>query len=294
MNVFACVAREGGFAAAARSLGMSPASVTRSVAALEDVIGARLFTRTTRRVSLTEAGTRYLHDCTHILAQIDEAEAAAGGLHAEPTGQIVITAPVLFGRYYIAPILTEFLDQYERVEARLILLDRVTNIVEEGMDVAIRIGQLPDSSMAAVRVGTVRRVVCGSTDYIKKHGAPRNPEDLKNHNIVSAINMRAMGEWRFRGPDGEMAINLKSRLQCNSNAAAITVVERGWGLTQLLSYQLGPAIEAGRLRVVLEEFETAPLPVHIVHTEGRKASAKVRAFVDFAAERLRKDPLVNP
>lgn len=294
MKTFVAVAHEASFAAAARKLNLSPAAATRAVAQLEEGIGARLFIRTTRKVSLTEAGARYLLDCERILAMVDEAEAGAGGLHAVPAGKLTVTAPVLFGQFYIAPIITEFLDQYDQVEAQLTLLDRVTNLVDEGMDVAIRIGKLSDSSQAAIRVGAVRRVVCASPAYLKKNGVPAKPEDLARHNILSARNIRPLGEWRFRENGRDKFVNLKPRLNCNSNAAVIAMAEQGWGLTQLLSYQLGPSVAAGRLRLVLENYEQEALPVHVVHTEGLRASAKVRAFVDFAAERLRADPLVNP
>lgn len=292
MQVFAAVARGGGFATAARQLGMSPPAVTRAVAALEDRIGTRLFSRTTRNVSLTEAGHRYLVDVERILQELEDAEAAAQGLHASPRGLLTITAPVMFGRLYIAPILLDFLDRYPDVTGRLLLLDRVTNLLEEGMDVALRISHLSDSSMAAIRVGTVRSVICASPDYLKSHGVPQHPGDLAGHRLIVATSSLGSQEWRF-GRDDRLAVRINPALVCNSNAAVVEAVEQGWGISRLLSYQVGPSITAGRIRLVLESFEREPLPVHLVHLEGRRASAKVRAFIDFAARRLRADPVIN-
>lgn len=293
MQVFAAVARGGGFAAAARHLGLSPPAVTRAIAGLEDHIGTRLFSRTTRSVALTESGQRYLVDVERILQELDDAEAGAQGLHASPRGALTITAPVLFGRLYLAPILLEFLDLHPAVTGRLLLLDRVTNLLEEGMDVALRIGHLNDSGMAAARVGSVRSVVCASPDYLQRRGVPQHPDELADHRLIVATSSLGHHEWRF-GRDDRLTVRISPGLMCNSNAAIVQAVERGWGISRLLSYQVGPSITTGRIRLILESFERAPLPVHLVHLEGRRASAKVRAFVDFASARLRKDPLINP
>jgi len=291
MQVFAAVAREGGFAAAARRLHLSGPAVTRAVAALEEAIGTRLLTRTTRRVALTEAGRRYLEDVERILLELDEAEAAAAGLHSRPRGQLTVTAPVLFGRLYIAPIMLEFLDRHPEVTGRLLLLDRVTNLLDEGMDVALRIGHLSDSSLVATRVGSVRSVICASPDYLQRYGVPAHPVDLAAHRLIAASGERMVQEWRFGRDDG-MPVRIAPRLYCNSNAAIVQMVEQGWGISRLLSYQVGPSVTQGRIRLVLEPFERAPLPIHLVHIEGRRAAAKVRAFIDFAASRLRADPIL--
>lgn len=286
MRVFVQVAERGGFAEAGRQLHMSPPAVTRAIAALEDAIGARLLTRTTRSVKLTEAGARYLEDCRRILAAVDEAEAAAAGSYAKPTGMLTVTSSVMFGQIYIMPIMTEFLDLHPQLSGRMLLLDRIVNLVDEGVDVAIRIGHLPDSSHSAVRVGSVRRVVCGSPEYLQSHGLPRTPSDLAGHRIVAATSAWPSFEWRF-GRDAQIAVHVKPALLSNSNEATIAAARSGWGLTRALSYQIGRDLAAGDLRVVLEDFEQPPLPVHIVHAEGRNASAKVRAFIDFARDRLR-------
>lgn len=292
MRVFVRIAETGGFAEAARQLRMSPPAVTRAVAALEETIGARLLTRTTRAVKLTEAGARYLEDCRRILVAIEEAEAVAAGSYAVPTGVLTVTSSVLFGQIYIMPILTEFLDRHPQVTGRMVFLDRVVNLIDEGIDVAIRIGHLPDSSHSAVRVGSVRRVICGSPDYFEAKGLPRHPGELADHRIIAATSAWTSLEWRF-GSGGEIAVNVKPTLFSNSNEAAIGAARSGWGLTRALSYQVGPDLLSGRLQIVLEDFEQPPLPVHILHLEGRNASAKVRAFIDFARDKLRANRVIN-
>jgi DNA-binding transcriptional LysR family regulator len=292
MQVFVKVAEASSFAEAARQLNMSPPAVTRAVATLEDRIGARLFTRTTRTVKLTEAGTRYFDDCRRILADVAEAEAAAAGSYAKPTGILTVTASVLFGQDYIAPILTEYLDDNPEVNVRALFVDRITNLVEEGIDVGIRIGDLPDSSFSAIRVGTVRRVVCGAPDYFANHGVPRHPSDLAGHKIIVSTTSWASLDWRFGG-EGKPVVRIAPRLSFNSYGAVLNATMRGWGLSRPLSYQIGQALIDGNLQTVLSEFEEAPLPVHVVHPEGRRASAKVRAFVDLAVDRLRANRSIN-
>lgn len=292
MRVLVRIADTGGFAEAARQLNLSPPAVTRAVAGLEDLIGARLLTRTTRLVKLTEVGRRYVDDCRQILSAIEEAEAAAAGSYARPTGVITITASVLFGQIYIVPIVTEFLDAHPEVTARLLFLDRVTNLVDEGIDVAIRIGHLPDSSQTAIKVGSVRRVICGAPSYFERHGVPDHPSDLAGRRIIAATSAWTSLDWRF-GRDSRTVAHVTPALFCNSNEGAISAARSGWGLTRVLSYQIGPDLLGGTLQTTLDDFEEEPLPIHIVHPEGRNASAKVRAFVDFAAVRLRANRFVN-
>lgn len=292
MQVFVKVAETSGFAEAARQLNMSPPAVTRAVASLEERIGARLFTRTTRTVKLTEAGTRYLDDCRRILADVAEAEAAAGGSYATPAGVLTVTASALFGQNYITPILTEYLDQNPEVNVRALFVDRITNMVDEGIDVGIRIGDLPDSSFSAIRVGAVRRVVCGAPAYFAAHGVPRHPADLAKHRTIVSTTSWASFDWRFGGPQ-KPVVRIAPRLSFSSFGAVIAATRLGWGLARPLSYQIGQALIDGELETVLEEFEEEPLPVHVVHPEGRRASAKVRAFVDLAVDRLRANPSIN-
>lgn len=291
MRIFVKVAEAGSFAAAARRLNASPPAVTRAVAALEASIGARLLTRTTRLVKLTDVGARYLEDCRRILSDLADAEAAAAGSYARPAGTLTVTAPVLFGRIYVLPILTGYLGGHPMVDGRALFLDRVVNIVDEGIDVAVRIGPLADSGLAAIRCGTVRRVVCASPAYLAAHGAPKTPAALAGHRVVDVAHA-GDAVWRF-GADGEMAVAVKPRLVCNVNEAAIAAAVEGWGITRVLSYQVASALDDGRLIVLLEDFEPEPLPIHVVHVEGRGAAAKVRSFVDHTVERLRADPRIN-
>lgn len=290
MKTFLEVARGHSFAAAGRTLNTSPATITRTIAALEESIGADLFVRTTRTVRLTEAGERYAPECERIIAEIEAAEALAAGEQADPVGTLTITAPVLFGRLYIAPIVTEFCDLYPDVDVQLILLDRVTNMVDEGFDIALRIGRLADSALRATKIGAVRRVVAGSPEYLGARGVPQTPEDLKDHRIVSVTSAFAGEDWRF-GTGRKQSVRIHPRIRCNNNAAAIGMATSGWGLTRVLSYQVGREVTAGQLRLVLEDFEEEPLPVHLVHGGTRSVAAKTRAFIDLAAQRLRGNPI---
>lgn len=289
IQVFVKVAEREGFAAAARELAMSPPAVTRAVSALEDRIGTRLFVRTTRSVRLTESGQRFLLDGRRILAELEEAEEAAIGSHAAPRGELRITAPVLFGRMHVAPILGDFLDAFPLVTAQTLFVDRVVNLMDEGLDVAIRIGDLPDSSLTAIRAGTVRPVVFASPEYLREHGRPRHPNDLSDHRLIQPLAIGSSSEWAFRENDAPMTIRVAPRLGMNTNDSVIELVARGWGLSRLLSYQIAPYVVDGRLEIVLADYELPPAPIHVVHQEGRMVSAKIRAFVDFMVDRLRAD-----
>jgi len=293
MTVFVAVAEEEGFAPAARKLAMSPPVVTRAVASLEERIGTRLLHRTTRNVRLTEAGMRYLEDCRRILSEIDEAEETAAGSHREPQGQLAVTASVLFGRMYVAPILLDFLGRHPRVSGRTLFVDRVVNLMEEGLDVAVRIAHLPDSGMTALKVGSVRRVVCASPGYLAEHGIPQHPDDLPRHRTIAFRGITPAPEWPFREGSSEVRVRLSPRLEVNTAEVAISAAIQGHGLTQVLSYMVAPELAAGRLKIVLADFEPVPIPIHLVHGEGRQTSARVRAFVDFAAQRLRADGSIN-
>lgn len=286
LEVFVAVAEAGSFAAGARVLGLSAPSATRGVHALEERLGARLFTRTTRRIRLTEVGLAYLEDARQILAQLQSADDAASGAATKPVGQLRITCSNEFGRIYVTPILTEFLDTYPDVSADVLMVDRIVNMVEEGFDIAVRLGALPPSSLSAVRVGQVRRVLCASPGYLKAHGVPRTPADLRAHRIVRISSVSPSDDWRF-GRDLQHEVRVNARLVVSSVAAGIAVARQGWGLCRVLSYQIGPDLEAGTLQTILEDYEPEPLPVHLVHVEGRRAAAKVRSFLDFAKERLR-------
>lgn len=290
MRIFVKVAETESFAESARQLHMSPPAITRAVASLEDVIGARLFVRTTRSVKLTEPGSRYLDDCRRILSDIVEAEAAAAGSYGKPSGTLAVTASMLFGQMYVLPIIHEYLSSYPAVSGRILFVDRPVNIIDEGIDVAVRIGHLPDSGFSATKVGSVRRVVCGAPSYFKEYGVPSTPADLKDHRIVASTGAWASPEWRFAD---DQRVTVQTWLQSNTNEAAITTAVAGFGITRVLHYQIAPALLEERLQIVLADHEEAPLPIHILHPEGRQAPAKVRAFVDLAAKRLRDNRFLN-
>jgi DNA-binding transcriptional LysR family regulator len=295
MNIFARVAEEQGFAAAARNLNISPAAVTRTIAQLEEIIGARLLVRTTRSVTLTDVGVRYLADCKRLLADLKEVEAAAGGAYAKPSGMLTITAPVQFGQMHVAPIVGKYLDEYPDMRARLLLFDRIVNIVEEGIDLAVRIGDLADSSLSAVRVGQVGQTVCAAPAYFDKFGIPETPADLASHRIIATTGSSARLDWRFKSPVGGRKISQSpdARWQTNSIEAARNAALDGWGIVRILSYQAAPYLADGRLVAVLGDYDPDPVPIHLVHPEGRHAPAKVRAFIDMAAECLRSNPLFD-
>lgn len=287
MRTFAAVASTGGFASAARRLGLSAPAVTRAIAALEARLGTRLLHRTTRVVRLTDAGAQFLADCRRILAEVEDAEAAAAGVHGELRGALAVTAPAMFGRLHVAPLVLEFLRRHRRVEIRTLLVDRVVNMLEEGLDVAVRIGPLPDSSLTAVRVGSVRRMVCAAPSYLAARGTPAAPADLAEHDIVSLTGLTPSPGWTFAAGDGRVTVPVAPRFTTNLPDVALDAVRAGHGLATLLSYQVAADLEAGRVVAVLVEFEPPPLPIHVMHGAGRRPSARVRAFVDHVVAALR-------
>ena len=293
MTTFVAVVDSGGFASAARKLNLSPPVVTRAVAELEERLGLRLLTRTTRVVRVTDAGARFADDCRRILGDIEEAETAATGTNAAPRGTLTLTAPVLFGHLYVTPILVDYLQRFPEVDAQCLFLDRVVNVVDEGIDVAVRIGELPDSSLQATRVGRVRRVLVASPAYLKAHGAPQRPEALVDHCIVLASAVTPVPEWRFSEASKPLLQRLHARMRTTSNDSAIAAAVAGLGITRLLSYQVAAHLKTGALQIVLEDFEAAALTVHVVHHEGRRATQKVRSFIDLAVDTLRADSALN-
>jgi DNA-binding transcriptional LysR family regulator len=293
MSVFVAVAEAESFVGAARRLGMSPPAVTRAVASLESHLGAKLLTRTTRHVRATDAGLRYLASARRILAEADEVDEAAAGVHAAPRGQLAVTAPVLFGSLYVMPGIVEYLRRYADVSVSVLLLDRIVNLVEEGLDVGVRIGELPDSTLHAIPVGFVRRIVCAAPAYLKKYGTPATPQDLARHTVIAASPVSPIPEWRFGSGKKRVAVKVKARLTVSNNDAAINAALQGFGVTRLMSYQVASQLQARRLKRVLGEYEPPPLPIHVLHHEGRQASAKVRSFVDLLVARLRADAALN-
>ena len=293
MSVFVAVAEEAGFAAAARRLNMSPPSVTRAVGDLEERLGARLLHRTTRSVSLTVAGERYLADCRRILSEIEEADSHAAGTHAAPSGLVSITGPALFGRIVVTPILLQMQDRYPEIEISTMFVDRVVHLNDEGVDIAVRIAELPDSSLVAIRVGEVRRVSCASSDYLDTHGRPSTPEDLANHDIIEFSHETPHGEWSFMRSGKIKNLSVASRMKFNSADPAIAAARSGRGITRVLSYQVADDVASGALEIILSEYEPPRVPVHVVHKEAGQTSARVRAAVDFLVENLRGNPVLG-
>jgi DNA-binding transcriptional LysR family regulator len=289
MAIFVAVVDEGGFAAAARKLQLSPPVATRAVTELEEVMGVRLLTRTTRVVRVTEVGARYALDCRRILADVTETEEAATGSHGAVRGRLVVTSSTMFGRMRVAPIVTAYLRRYPETEVECRFLDRVVNMVDEGVDVSIRIGTLQDSGYHALRVGQVRRVVCASPAYLAEHGTPRSVTDLPEHVVIMANGITPSVDWRFTAGEQTTVIRVHPRLNVSSNDAAIDAALDGFGITRVASYMVADHLTSGRLVEVLREQEVLPLPIHVMHHEGRHAARKVRAFVDLASQTLRGD-----
>ena len=285
MQAFLAVADLRGFAPAARKLGLSPSGVTRLIAALEDRLGARLLQRTTRSVTLTDVGARYLERIRPILADVEEAEDAVEGERTRPSGQLTISAPVGFGRLHVSPVMSAYLTRYPEVSGELRLSDRMINLVEDGVDLAVRIGHLADSSLVARQVGEMRRIVVASSGYLEACGEPKTPEGVASHATIQFGAMTASPDWRFVEAGRDVRIACTPRFSTNSADAAIQYAEQGGGLTRVLAYQAAAAIKAGRLTIVLAEFEQPPLPIHIVYPTSRLLSAKVRSFIDLVVER---------
>ena len=290
ITVFLTALDEGSLAAAARRLKRSPASISRALAFLEAHVGVELLHRTTRSMVLSEAGERYAAVCRRILAELEKAEALAGGEQAAPRGILSISAPPISGEDALRPILDDFLDAYPMVSARLMLLDRPVNLVEEGIDVAMRIAELPDSSLIATRIGTeVRRVVVGSPDYLSRYPRIAEPADLAQHEIIAFTNF-GIDSWSFAPVAGSRVPRIEHfspRLTVNTVRAARASAIRGRGLTRLYSYHIAEAVRRGELQVVLANAEHPPVPAHLLTPNGRISVPKVRAFIDFAAPRLR-------
>jgi DNA-binding transcriptional LysR family regulator len=284
MSAFVAVADLQGFAPAARKLGLSASGVTRLIASLEERLGARLLQRTTRSVTLTDVGARYLDRARRILADVDEAEGSAQAERTQPSGRLVVSAPMGFGRIHVSPVMSAYLRLYPDVSGELRLSDRMINLVEDGVDCAIRIGHLADSSLVARNVGDMRRVVVASQAYLAKRGEPKTPSDIAKHDTILFGTMSASPEWHFVEDGRDMRVAFTPRFTTNSSDAAIWHAEQGGGLTNVMAYQAADALAAGRLKVVLPTFELPPMPIQIVYATSRLLSAKVRAFIDLVVE----------
>lgn len=289
MAIFVAVVETGGFTAASRRLGAPLPTVSRKVGELEAHIGTRLLVRSTRRLALTDAGSAYFQSCKRILDAVNEAENTASGEQSAPKGELVMTAPIAFGRLHVLPLVTEFLGLYTDIDVRMLLSDRNAHLLEDQIDLAVRIGELPDSSMIGTRVGSLRRVVCGSPAYFEKYGTPAKPGDLVGLPCVTFEMPGSRTSWSFAsGSKGRgHTVEVNSRLSVNTAEAAIDAAAAGVGITRVLSYQAANAVTQGALRVVLEAFEPEPIPVYLLHQAQGALPLKMRSFLDFAAPRLR-------
>ena len=285
MTVFLAVVDDGSLSAAGRRLGMPLATVSRKLAELEGHLGARLLNRSTRRLELTDPGRAYEQACRRILDDVDGAERAVAGEYDTPRGELAITAPIVFGRLHVLPIVNEFLRANAEVDVRLALGDRVAHLLDEHVDVAVRIGVLPDSRLNAVPLGHLRSVVCASAAYLRAHGTPRTPADLAAHRCIT-FEATFPGPWRFAG--GASFVPARPRLVVNTAEAAVDAAVAGLGVTRVLSYQADAALHAKHLRLLLRRFEPEAVPVHLVYDGQQRVTSKLRAFVDFAAPRLRE------
>lgn len=286
MRVFLAVASEGSLSAGGRSLGLPVATVSRKLGALEAHLGARLVARTTRRTALTEAGRRYLEACQRIVADLEDADRDLSAEGQELSGALAVTAPVAFGRLHVLPVIAEFLRAHPRLHVRFVLTDRMVPMIDEAIDVAIRIGALPDSSLIAARVGSVRRVTCASPGYLRERGTPASPAALASHDCITFNVLASAERWSFPTTRGSRSVTVRSRLTVTTAEAAIDAAAEGLGITRVFSYHAAPAIAAGRLVPVLERFEPAAVPVCVLHGEGRSPRPKVREFVGLARTRL--------
>ena len=282
MSAFVAVVDQNGFAPAARRLGLSPSAVTRLVAALEHQLGITLLRRTTRSMTLTDAGARYLERARRILSEVQEAENSAQAERHLPSGRLVVTAPNTFGRIHVGPLMAAYLKRHTEVSGELMLSDRVANLVEEGIDLAVRIGHLDDSSLIARRAGATRRVLVGSPAYLARRGAPRTPQELRQHDTITFGGLGDTVAWRFIVDGTEQRVMIASRYTTNNADTAVWYAAEGGGLAMVLAYQAADAIRDKRLQIVLAEFERPALPIQLVYPASRLLSAKVRTFVDLA------------
>lgn len=288
MRAFVEIVERGSLTAAAESLDRSLPTMVRTLAALERSLGAVLLRRTTRRMSLTEEGRIYLERCRRILADVEEADDLVGPGGGEPRGPLRVTAPVLFGQMHVAPALVGFARRHPAVQVELVLLDRVVDLVDEGIDAAVRIARLPDSSMIAIPVGRVRRVVCASPALLGAAGEPTRPEELADRPCVRFRGLAAGNAWSFRDAGRELSVPVAGSFSTNQASAALDACVAGLGFGLFLSYQVEEAVRAGRLRLVLRDFEPPPLPVSLVYAEARLLSPRLRAFLDWMKDRLRR------
>jgi DNA-binding transcriptional LysR family regulator len=287
MTTFVRIVESGSLTAAANTLDASLPTVVRTLAALERQLGVSLLKRTTRRIHLTDEGAQYLERSRIILSALQEAEDALVSRRSEPAGKLTVTASALFGRRYVAPIVCNFVGRYPKVHADMLFMDRVVNLIEEGVDVGVRIANLRDSSMMAIPVGRTRRVVCASAQYLRRHGVPKKPSDLREHTCVRHVGLMPRSEWQFREGSRHVSVPINSAITCNDIDSAVNACVDGLGLGMFLSYMVAPNRKAGQVKFLLEKFETEPTPVQVVYPQSKLLSNKVRSFIDECVGKLR-------
>jgi DNA-binding transcriptional LysR family regulator len=287
MSVIVAIADTGNFSAASRRLGTPVATVSRKVAELEKSLKAELFQRSSRRMTLTEAGREYVEACKRIIEQIDDAERQVSGEYRSPKGDLAVTTPWGLGHTHLLPLAVEFLDTFPEIGLRLLLTDRVVDAVEESIDVSIRVGNLPESSMIATRIGSIRLVVCASPAYLAARGRPQTPDEIIDHDSIAINSVASPNAWKFRKGNRECLVPIRSRLCVNTSEAAVIAAIAGAGLTRVMSYKMDAARRAGTLQLVLETFEQEPLPIHIVYSPRKPIPLKLRAFLDWVTPRLK-------
>jgi DNA-binding transcriptional LysR family regulator len=287
MRVLLAVIDAGSLSAAGRKLAMPLATVSRKIAQLEAHLKARLLTRSTRQLALTEAGREYVAACRRILDEVHEAERTVAGEYHAPRGEVVVTAPIVFGRLHVLPVICEFLRVYPEVVVRLALGDRIVNLLEDRVDLAIRIGALPDSGLTSTTLGRIRRVVCASPAYLTEHGTPQHPRDLGEHHCISFELLAGADKWRFQIDGRDVPVQVRSRLVLDTAEAGVDAAIAGAGISCVLSYQAEPAVRTGQLRLLLQNFEPAPISVSFLYSGRGALPLKLRALLDFAAPRLR-------
>lgn len=294
MSAFVAVVEAGGFSAASRRLGTPLTTVSRKVADLEEHLRVRLLIRTTRRVALTDTCQMFFQRCRKLLDELGESERLASGEYQAPRGELTVSAPLALGRLHLAPIIAEFLAVYPEIDVDLRLSDRIANIVEDGIDVAVRVGQLPDSRLRALKVGSIRHVVCASPSYLSRRGTPSKPSDLVAHDCVTFTGLEGAREWTFRSGRKVERLTVRSRLAVDTAEAAADATGAGIGITRLLCYQVSGAVLDGHLKLLLRKYEPSPLPVSLVSADARLMPQKLKAFMDFVSPRLKARLIFSP
>lgn len=291
MAILVAIADGGTLSEASRNLRIPLASVSRKLSELESSLNVKLLTRTTRALEFTDTGKTYVTLCRRILDEVSEAERTVTGEYTVPKGVLSVTAPIVFGRLHMVPVVAEFLKAYPQVDIQLLLTDRSIDLLEQRVDLALRIGELPSSSLVAQRIGEIRQVTCASPDYLKKHGCPKAPSDLKRHDCITVTVLGSAKSWDFSSGKSKITVPVHSRLEVTAPEAGLEAAARGVGITRALSYQVVGFQNDHRLQIILKAFEPKPRPVHLVHTAGRIIPLKMRAFLDFASPRLKANLL---